>query len=288
MIEKNITDSGFNDPDNPIINNPVEDKPYGHKEVDSADTNRLYQPIPEAKFERPKVDFGDRKQSNSNNQSEQKPLTPEEESTAVKASAQAMISFYADAHELAKYFSKIDTDKVQVMAQKGEINGEQTLELANNTHVTVIEFFQHTNNAIDEVLVVSDDFKREIKPPLERIIRKNKWFISDEVILSEIILRDLSIKAGMIMGIRKTANSVLEMLVEKESNSDKKSKARKLVEEDTSSSKSNDEIFVNADFEKKSNSSTITPEDDDAIKPDKIIYKKRKYTKRKNKGESNT
>jgi len=273
MIEPNIAnDSTFNEPNNPLTQTAVEDKAYGHKQVEFGNEKKLYEPIPEAKFEPPKINFGNTGTNSTSQNPNKEPevLSPAQESAMAKESARAMISFYEDAHILAENFALTNLDKINKLHNEGEIDANEELNVSANKKVTVMQYLQQSNNEIKEILTVDDDFKKAATPPLERIIKKNKWYVSDEMILTEIVIKDVAIKTGVIIGIKKSISMLIEQLKEnRKSNAPPENLTTQQASTNSSSSNS-------------SSSQESSSNEDNFARPDVIIdtKKKRKYTKR--------
>ena len=73
------------------------------------------------------------------------------------------------------------------------------------------EFFYDYNKGVEENIVVTQEFKDNITPPLERICIKRNWLFSDEYYVGSIIAEDLSTKIGLFIGYKQTAKQILNV-----------------------------------------------------------------------------
>lgn len=138
----------------------------------------------------------------------EKPLTPEEIQSQASQTADLLLKGYDKLHALGRWIGKVDESDLAQMHAKGKINLEQVLPLGKKS-ITVHGFFQEYNQGIDQNIVVEQEFKDKIKPPLVRECVRRGWLLSDMNYILVMTAEDLSTKIGMLVGLKKSANLVL-------------------------------------------------------------------------------
>lgn len=145
------------------------------------------------------------------------PITPEEAKTQAAQTVQALLKIYDKAHGLGRWAAKVDNDKLLQLHTEGKIDLDMHIPIGAKS-VRVREFFAQYNAGIDEVIVVTDDFRNDITPPLERIALKRGWLLNDEFYVAMLLAEDLATKVSMMVGLKKSANMVLEAVVDMKKN----------------------------------------------------------------------
>lgn len=135
--------------------------------------------------------------------------TPEEIQTAAEQLVKMMLKGYEKLHGLGRWYGKVDQSELQSLHMKGKIDMAHELPVGKNT-ITVGDFFKDFNTGIDETIVVTDEFKEAITPPLVRICIKRGWSLGDEMFVGMLVAEDLATKVSMLVGLKKSANMVLE------------------------------------------------------------------------------
>jgi hypothetical protein len=119
-----------------------------------------------------------------------------------------MLKGYDKLHMLGRWAGKVDEGELNQLHAKGKINLEQVLPIGKKS-ITVGAFFSEYNAGIDENIVVSEEFKTNIRPPLERICIKRGWLLGDEAYVLSLLGEDVATKVSMLVGLKKSANLVL-------------------------------------------------------------------------------
>lgn len=163
----------------------------------------------------------------------QTPITPEEQQSQAAQTVSLMLKGYEKLHALGRYMGKVDQQELMTLHAKGKIDLNADLPLGNKT-IQVKDFFNEYNQGIDENITVSDDFVKEVTPPLTRICIKHKLFLSDEMYVGMIVAEDLATKVSILIGLKKSANLVLEAVTQMKSASTKSTTSNS-NNEDTSS-----------------------------------------------------
>ena len=165
------------------------------------------------------------------------PLTPAEQESQAKQTVTLMFKGYEKLHALGRWIGKVDTTELSSLHANGDINLNQELPLGKRS-TTVGGFFEDYNKGIDENIVVTQEFKDEITPALQRVVIKNKLFLSDELFIAMVVSEDLVTKMSMLAGLKKSANMVLSAVkkmekAHKESSTPKTKRQEATVEEAT-------------------------------------------------------
>lgn len=137
------------------------------------------------------------------------PKTPAEVQSEAEQLVKMLLKGYDKLHGLGRWAGKVDEGKLAQEHLAGKLNLQQELPIGKNT-VTVAQFFNEYNMGIDENIVVTEEFKTTITPPLVRIAIKRGWGVGDELFVALTVSEDLATKASMLIGLKKSANMVLE------------------------------------------------------------------------------
>lgn len=137
------------------------------------------------------------------------PRTEEDIRNEASQMVKVMLRGYEKLHDLGRYFGKVNMEELSAEHDAGKINLERRLPFGKKS-TTVAGFFNDYNTSIEDNIVVSDEFKKEVTPPLERIAIKRGWTMGDEMFVALIVGEDLATKAGMLWGLKNAANMILE------------------------------------------------------------------------------
>lgn len=145
--------------------------------------------------------------------SSKQPKSEEEIKTQAEQTVNLLLKAYEKLHGVGRWVGKMDESKLANLHISGKINLEQEFPLGAKK-ITAGQFFAEYNKSIDENIVVVDEFKDAIRPPLTRVAIKHKWLITDEIYLALLISEDLSTKISILIGLKKSANLVLNSCME--------------------------------------------------------------------------
>lgn len=135
--------------------------------------------------------------------------TPEQIQSEAAQLVDMLLKGYEKLHGLGRWAGKVDETELVQEHMSGKIDLNTELPLGRKS-ITVKEFFHEYNASIDENIVVDDEFKEKIKPPLIRIAIKRGWALGDEMYVGMLLGEDLATKASMLIGLKKSANLVLK------------------------------------------------------------------------------
>ena len=140
------------------------------------------------------------------------PANPEEIKNQAEQTVDLMLRGYEKLHALGRYLGKVDQNELASMHASGKMDLEQELPIGNKK-VSVGNFFNEYNTELDTNISVSEDFVKNIKPPLTRICIKRNWLLSDELYVGSILAEDLTTKVSLLIGLKKSANLILAACV---------------------------------------------------------------------------
>lgn len=154
------------------------------------------------------------------------PMTEAEMQSQAKQTVDLMLKGYEKLHTLGRWLGKVDENELATLHAEGKIDLNRTLPVGLKT-ITVQRFFSEYNQGIDQSIVVTDEFKAAIRPPLERICLKRRWFLSDEVYVAMLVSDDLATKVSLLVALKKSCNLVLKAVQEMEKKKNKPSQEKK-------------------------------------------------------------
>lgn len=152
--------------------------------------------------------------------------TPEEIQTEAEQAVDLMLKGYSKMHDFSRFLAKKDEQQLAGEHVNGKINLDLTFPLPKGP-VTIKEIVGEYNSSIDEAIVVTEEFKDNVRPKLVRIAVKRGWGLSDELSVLAYLVEDLATKAGLLIGLNKSMKMILDMGYES------MKKKKKGVEEDT-------------------------------------------------------
>lgn len=169
-------------------------------------------------------------------ETEKTPTTPAIPAEEIKSQAEQTVSLilkgYEKLHTLGRWLGKQDDNELIELHLKDKIDLEQSLPVGKDT-TTAKKFFSDYNRSIDETIRVTEEFKKEITPPLERVAIKRNWLISDELYIISIVSEDAIAKVSMLIGLKKSANMIIEALKEMKTKQEKPATEKETKDEKT-------------------------------------------------------
>jgi hypothetical protein len=106
--------------------------------------------------------------------------------------------------------------KLNKLAQEGEVDFSIRIPLdyASNQTVTLSEFVNEFNSQQKDSLVVSKEFKEEVTPILERVLKKRGIGATDEQMLIFMFGKDIAVKGSMFFAARSQMSEIVGMMKE--------------------------------------------------------------------------
>lgn len=115
-------------------------------------------------------------------------------------------------HGLANNGLKISERKLNQLQAEGEINLNAMISYEYGKTIRAGEFFQLYNQQVSNVLTVSEEFKEEVTPVLERVLAKRGIGLTDEQYLIYAFGKDIAAKSILFFQHRGTLNHMLETI----------------------------------------------------------------------------
>lgn len=136
--------------------------------------------------------------------------TPEEIHNEAEQAVDLMLKGYSKAHDFGRYLTKKDGHQLATEHAKGKINLDLTFPLPGGP-VSIKEIVKEYNESIDEAIIVTEEFKENVKPKLVRIAIKRGWGLSDELSVLAYLIEDVATKVGLLVGLSKSMKMILDM-----------------------------------------------------------------------------
>ncbi len=141
-------------------------------------------------------------------------LPKKDKHTAAEKAADMCISGYEFLHDIGNKQLLFSDKKLKKMQQNGDIDLSIPIAYEKGEVITIGEFIQEYNEQAKDVLVVSQEFKEEVRPVLVRVLEKKGIGATDEQQLGFIVLKDLTVKlvtgVSMYSALRSFTSTIKE------------------------------------------------------------------------------
>lgn len=205
---------------NPLLTEPVKERPYTKPNVDMGSS--MFERIPEPELKRPVISLQDEIKKDEAEPKENKPFEPinpavtEMTDSEKQKSAETVVDMFLDVYGMinqggAKLAQISDNNKKKI-AQKVDI--DYPLQLSPQHTITLNQLIDKTNADISSVCVVTDDFKAKVKPPLVRIAVKRGLGLSDEQQVAYLFIKDIGEKTAVLYSLRNTIGTLVAQIKE--------------------------------------------------------------------------
>jgi hypothetical protein len=211
---KNYEDAQFNP-----LDEAVNEKTYSQPNI-SASAAEFTRPIEEPRFAPPPME---RKTIPQDEQKkEREPVNPEmrempkkEKEMAAAQMAKMIIGGYSMACDFANKGLMISEKKMSQLQAEGEINLNAMIAYDAGKNMRAGDFFKEWNSQISRdggVLQVSDEFKEEVTPVLERVLAKRGIGMTDEQLLIYMFGKDMASKAVTFFQMKSQLNFMIQSI----------------------------------------------------------------------------
>jgi hypothetical protein len=232
-LDENIID--------PLVTEPVVDMEY--TKLDAQIIGIIPDSVPEEIIEKPIIDFNEHPESNDlnspldskiNNDAQPEPeskqkedagqvrnpgwddLTGKQKNASAEYLAETCINAYVMLNELGKKWCTFDEAKMQSQALDGKFDFsilKLSINLSEdgNENITIGEFFDSVNHQAEEIFVVSQEFKDQVKPILMEIFKKKGWGLTPEQRLIALVIEDGTPKVMLAFSIRSQFKQLIKM-----------------------------------------------------------------------------
>jgi len=200
------------------LDESVNEKSYSNSNVNSSGLN-LNEPIGEPRFAPPPIN--PRKLNDNIKPPPKEPINPEMKNLSKKdteMAAQHMTKMiwqgYEWAHDLANKGLMISEKKLNKLQADGEINLDAMINYEFGKNIRAGDFFQEYNQQVSTVLSVSQEFKDEVTPVLERVLAKRGIGVTDEQLLMFMFGKDLAAKSIIFFQQKTQINMMIASIKE--------------------------------------------------------------------------
>jgi hypothetical protein len=128
--------------------------------------------------------------------------------------AKLIIDAYEGLNTAANELCKFPARKLRKLQASGEIDLSVEIPYDYGKTIPAREFIKDFNDQNKDTITVSKEFKKEILPPLTRVLEKKGAGITDEQMVGYLFVKDIGVKAVLIGQMRGTMNDMINVIVE--------------------------------------------------------------------------
>ena len=203
---------------------PINEKPYTKPNV-KINPKDLQGDIPEPTFQAPLIDLdkppldevppAPKKEREPFNK-EMNELPKKEKEMAAHHVANMILQVYEGLNHLDNQGMVFNEKKLNKLQQEGEVDFSIRIPLnyKSNETITAAEFIDDFNSQRRNALKVTQEFKDEVTPILERVLRKRGVGMTDEQMLVFLFGKDIAIKGQEFLVARQQMGDIIDMLKE--------------------------------------------------------------------------
>lgn len=198
------------------LDEAVNEKRYTQPNVDAHNMD-FTKPIEEPRFTPPPIQ--PRNIPTNDEPRKREPINPEmknipkkETEMAAGQAAALILQGYEWAHDLANKGLLVSEKKLNKLQAEGEINLNAMIDYDYGKKIRAGDFFLDYNKQVDGLLKVSDDFKEEVKPVLERVLAKRGIGLTDEQYLIYLFGKDIAAKSMIFFQQKAQLNYMIESI----------------------------------------------------------------------------
>jgi hypothetical protein len=203
---------------------PINEKPYTKPNV-KINPKDLQGDIPEPSFQAPLIDLDKppldevpptpKKEREPLNK-EMNELPKKEKEMAAHHVANMIMQVYEGLNHLANQGMVFNEKKLNKLAQEGEVDFSIRVPInyTTNETITAAEFINDFNSQQKNALKVTQEFKDEVTPILERVLRKRGIGMTDEQMLVFLFGKDIALKGQQFIVARQQMGDIISMLKE--------------------------------------------------------------------------
>lgn len=199
------------------LNEQVNEKVYSQPNI-NASTEELNRPISEPSFTPPPLN---KKPQFQAEQPKREPVNPEmrnlpkkETQAAASQMAKIIIDSYESMHGFGNKFIQISEKKLNKLQADGEINLNAEIDYDYGKKIRAGDFINEYNQQVGTTLTVSDEFKEQVTPILERVLAKRGIGMTDEQSLIFLFGKDIATKGMLIVQQKQQGNYMIQSIRE--------------------------------------------------------------------------
>ena len=145
---------------------------------------------------------------------EMKELPIKEVEMDASQAANLILSSYEWLHTLANKGLQISEKKLNKLQAEGEINLNAMIDYDQGKKIRAGDFFHEYNEQTKDLLKVTDEFKDEVRPVLERVLAKRGVGLTDEQMLMFYFGKDIAAKTFLFMQQKTQINFMINSIKE--------------------------------------------------------------------------
>lgn len=195
------------------ISSPIPEPVYQPQVI--GQTRNPYEHISGSDGPRPGSNAGQQKESINPGMND---LPPHER----KMAAEQLVDLGLSGYEMIFYFVnkslQIDKKKLKKLVSEGKVDPNTRIPVSNG-YVTVEQFVEEYNEEVADTVGVSNKFKKDIKPPLTRIMEKRGLGATDEQLVVSLLVMHLvqeGTKFAQAMQLKKDLLTIIQERTELE------------------------------------------------------------------------
>jgi len=141
-------------------------------------------------------------------------LPPHERRQAAEHLADMAIAGYEMLHVFGNRALQVSKGKIRKLVAKEAIDLSIQIPFGTGT-ITAEQFIAQYNEEVSDALSVSNKFKKDVRPPLIRVLEKRGIGATDEQQLLTIVIMDLVVKGGVIYQALGTQKEMIKVIQER-------------------------------------------------------------------------
>ena len=259
------------------LDEAVNEKAYSRPNY-NANTEDLTKPIAEPSFAPPPIQ---KPQIEREDPRKREPINPElnnlpkkDKEMAASQMAKMIIQGYEWLQDLGNKGLKVSEKKLNKLQADGEMNLNAMIDYDYGKKMRAGDFFKEYNQQVDGILSVSDEFKEEVTPVLERVLAKRGVGMTDEQLLMFIVGKDVAAKTMIFLTQRQVLNSMIQSI--KEATANQYQQAPPPQPQPSQPTQQNTQTQKEEDYEEDFSVVSETKTTGSGIKPDIIVAPKKR------------
>ena len=205
---------------NPLAEN-VTEREYSRAKIDQSTAGEVIEPLNEPQFIDPSILA---KEEESQAKSPPSPLEKPNESfneletKDQKVAAESVVDLFLDAYEQLhkfgeKYVQFSDMELAKMAIEQG-IDLDIPVPIDENRSIPLRDFVEDFNKQSIEPIEFDPEFNEKVRPALLRVAMKHGWGITDEQFLIYMFGKDITVKVGSAISLRKQMKDTIYLITE--------------------------------------------------------------------------
>jgi hypothetical protein len=141
-------------------------------------------------------------------------LPKKDKEMAASHIAKLILQGYEWIHDLGNKGLKVSEKKLNKLQAEGEMNLNAMIDYDYGKKMRAGDFFKEYNQQVEGILKVSDEFKEEVTPVLERVLAKRGVGMTDEQLLMFMFGKDIAAKSMMFFQQKQQLNFMIQSIKE--------------------------------------------------------------------------